>query len=133
MVRHLEIYRPGDTIEFHVNIFNSLSKSHSMIKHDADTHKRVHEKCHDITDEALMKKCHKKYSTLDDVKVKAYFIDTGDMGYGYSSDTIVAGEKIGKWVFFDIPKDMAKGDYTVRVVASSDEFKDVKYTYVTII
>lgn len=70
---------------------------------------------------------------IDNVRVRAYIIDTFDEYVLYSNNIeIPKGDKASTWLFWDVPRNAPKGDYLVRVVANGDGFKDVDYTWVSI-
>ena len=65
---------------------------------------------------------------IKDLRVKMYIPDLGIMIVGNGLD-IKGKEKQGRFLFWDADK---AGDYLVRIVATSDKAKDVKYRYVTV-
>jgi len=71
----------------------------------------------------------KKY---DDLRVKMYFMDDGDVVVGRGGD-LYPGEKGSRILSWDVPNNMESGEYLVRIVASSDKVRTVKHRYITVI
>ncbi len=70
-------------------------------------------------------------SDLDDVRVRMFIYD---LGVVVDSDTfdVDGKDNAGRLLFWETGGAPA-GDYLVRITASNDDFRNVKYRYITII
>ena len=66
---------------------------------------------------------------IDNLRVKMFIPDLGIVISGNPVD-IEGREKQGRFLFWDA--DVKQGEYLVRIIASSDKTKDVKYRYITV-
>ncbi len=69
---------------------------------------------------------------LENVKITIYMPMLGiyQKSGGFDID---GGEIQGKFVFVDIPKSAPRGDYLARISISNDDYRDVSYTWISII
>ena len=71
-------------------------------------------------------------SDLDNLRVKAFFLDIGDFIVSKSFD-LDAGDTEGIILSLDVPTTARKGDHLVKIVASNDDYHDSRYMYFSVI
>ena len=72
---------------------------------------------------------HAKYD-LDDVHLNMFVYDLGELIVTNTFD-VDDTDNAGKFLFWDTD-DVAPRDYLVRITLSNDDFREVKYRYITI-
>jgi uncharacterized membrane protein len=68
---------------------------------------------------------------MDDVRVVALFQDLGEDIRANGFD-IQDNDNYGKFLWWDIPRTVPKGEYLVRITASNDNHRSRKFRYITV-
>jgi hypothetical protein len=68
---------------------------------------------------------------LDDLKVRVVIYDLGIFLQTNPFD-LEEGEVDGKFLFWNIPKSIEKGEYLARITVSNDDVREVRHRLVTI-
>ena len=76
----------------------------------------------------LLNSLHKRF---DDITVRAFFYDLGDVVYANSLDLESRAIKRTN-LFFEIPKDASCGEQLVKITAGNSKFRDSKHVFVNI-
>ena len=68
---------------------------------------------------------------IDDVRVVALFPDLGEDVRANSFD-VQDHDNHGKFLWWDVPSTIPKGEYLVRITASNDNHRSRKFRYITV-
>jgi hypothetical protein len=67
----------------------------------------------------------------DDVRVITYFPELG-LSVNSQRFDVQDNDNVWQLMWWDVPSNIPKGDYLVRVAASNDNFRSHKYRYITV-
>ena len=68
---------------------------------------------------------------LDDLSVSLVIYDLGII-LKTSSFDLNDGDSDGKFIFWDVPRDVEPGDYWVRITVSNDDVREVTHRIITV-
>jgi|TARA_Y100000034_G_scaffold131839_1_gene193471 hypothetical protein len=69
---------------------------------------------------------------LDDLSVRVLIYDLGIILKTNSFD-LNDGNKAGKFVFWDVPSNVAPGNYLARITVSNDDVRKVRHRIITVV